>query len=362
MQSTVDQGFDVTQSQSPVVEVQIDGIALLKIVKHCHESLPTMVTGSLLGLDVNGLLEVSYSYPFPTSKGGESEDGKEPLDGQEYQIEMMKLLRDVNIDNNCVGWYQSMHLGTVSTSEVVAHQYNYQISEELSDNSILLAYDAAQSTNGTLVLKAFRLSAEYIEAKQNNTNEFIKPSNILEELPIRIKNGSLISAYLRDLHDSSLVGLSTISPSSSASALNDYQFSALSMNNSEDYLEKQMDLVRLWIDDLIDLQAPFQTHSKNSQKLRSEHVRFLTKRMAENAIRHENGEELLPMTTSSTVTSNGVSLNDGLKPLPDAPLRSDVLLTLRQLSNYCNQINTHVQNDFQNLYLSSQICTSETEN
>ena len=356
MQSTTDEGCEVAHSQCPIVEVQIDGIALLKVVKHCHESLPTMVTGSLLGLDVDGLLEVSYSYPFPTSKGNETtEDGKEPLDGQEYQIEMMKLLRDVNIDNNCVGWYQSMHLGTVSTSEVVAHQYNYQISEELSDNSILLAYDA---TNGTLVLKAFRLSAEYIEAKQNNMNEFIKPANILEELPIRIKNGSLISAYLRDLYDCSLVK----SSSASVSVLNNYQFSALSMNNSENFLEKQMDLVRLWIDDLIDLQAPFQVHSKMSQKLRSEHVRFLTKRLSDNAVRHENGESLLPMTTASTVTDSGVSLNDGLKALPETPQRADVLLTLRQLSNYCNQINTHVQNDFQNLYLSSQICTSEAEN
>jgi translation initiation factor 3 subunit H len=54
----------------PVTEVVIDGLAVLKIVKHCNDNLPTMVAGSLLGLDVNGILEVTYVYPFlsPQSK------------------------------------------------------------------------------------------------------------------------------------------------------------------------------------------------------------------------------------------------------------------------------------------------------
>jgi len=342
-----------------VREVQIDGVALLKMVKHCHECLPTMVTGSLLGLDVNNTLEVSYAYPFPSAKSdlGDAE-AKAAFDGQEYQIEMMKLLRDVNIDNNCVGWYQSMYLGTMMTAEVVAHQYNYQISEELSDNSILIAYDAVQSANGQLVLKAFRLSAEYIEAKKNKVNKFIKPSNILEELPVRIKNGGLISAFLRELHDSSVAGTAEAahSPYAQATELNRCQFAPLSMDNSELYLERQLDLMRLRMDDLVDAQQQFQQHAKHSVKPRLDHVRFLSKRAQDNVIKKENGEDELPMNTAPVLASSGAVLVEGLKPLPEAPGRAETLLTLKQLTNYCNQINAQVQNNYKNLYIASQVC------
>jgi hypothetical protein len=33
----------------------------------------------------------------------------------EYQFEMMRCLRDVNIDSNTVGWYQSTFLGSYLT-------------------------------------------------------------------------------------------------------------------------------------------------------------------------------------------------------------------------------------------------------
>ncbi len=141
---------DVTESiekQVVVREVHIDGLAVLKLVRHCNESLPTMVAGSLLGLDVDGILEVTYAYPFPASKsdggGGRGEDSgennhRDDIDGNDYQLEMMKMLREVNVDNNCIGWYQSMYLGTMFTSDVISCQYSYQSAEELSDNTIVI--------------------------------------------------------------------------------------------------------------------------------------------------------------------------------------------------------------------------------
>ena len=38
----------------------------LKIISHCRESLPNLVTGQLLGLDVQDRLEVTNCFPFPT--------------------------------------------------------------------------------------------------------------------------------------------------------------------------------------------------------------------------------------------------------------------------------------------------------
>ena len=73
---------------------------VLKIIKHCKENLPNLVTGQLLGLDIGSTLEVTNCFPYP-NRGVEEEDGED--DGM-YQLEMMRCLRDVNVDNNHVGW------------------------------------------------------------------------------------------------------------------------------------------------------------------------------------------------------------------------------------------------------------------
>lgn len=45
---------------------------VLKIIKHCRESYPVDVTGQLLGLDVDGVLEVTNCFPFPSSDDDEA--------------------------------------------------------------------------------------------------------------------------------------------------------------------------------------------------------------------------------------------------------------------------------------------------
>lgn len=139
--------------EQPLRVVQLDTHVVLKIVKHCKEGFPTLVTGQLLGLDVGQTLEVTDCFPFPvsslprsssqTSRGGsnlhvaqgmqmlpvlhrrglaislcnqslrldifcsvksrnDEEDGEG--DGASYQLDMMRCLREVNVDNNTVGW------------------------------------------------------------------------------------------------------------------------------------------------------------------------------------------------------------------------------------------------------------------
>ncbi len=59
---------------------------VLKIIKHCGENLPELVTGQLLGLDVSRTLEVSNCLPFPQK---DAEDDT----AAEYYLEMMRHLR-----------------------------------------------------------------------------------------------------------------------------------------------------------------------------------------------------------------------------------------------------------------------------
>jgi len=257
------------------------------------------------------------------------------LDGAEYQIEMMKMLRDVNIDNNCVGWYQSMYLGTICTNDVVGYQYSYQSSEELSDNSIVIMYDPVQSKKGSLVMKAFRLSEQFIELKRNKSNNFIKPSDILEELPLKIRNMGHVTAFLRCLQDSHKNEL-------------DCDFDALSMAHTEGFTEKHLELMGTWVDDLVTEQQKFQQYSKYVAKTRQEHIRWLSKRLQDNVEARESGEYELPTRIEES----------GLKPLPEAPPRNDALLALGQLDRFCSQVNEQVDSNIHKLVLTSQLNAS----
>lgn len=323
-------------STPSIQQVVIDGLAVLKIVKHCNDNLPTMVAGSLLGLDVGGALEITYSYSFPSTRASDSEggagDGIEELDGADYQMEMMKMLRDVNVDNNCVGWYQSMYLGTMCTNEVVNYQYSYQSSEDLSENSIVIMYDPIQSRKGSLVMKAFRLSDRYMELRRNKSNKFIKPSDILEELPLKIKNIGHVSAFLRCLQDSHRNEI-------------DCDFEALSMVSGDNTVEKHMDLLSSSIDDLLSEQQFYQKYSALSLKFRQDHLRWLNQRLVANAEAREVGNR-----------ETSINLRDSsLKPLPEAPHRVDHLLMLGQVDRYCKQVNEHVDSNVHKILLTTQL-------
>ena len=111
-------------------------------MKHAKQSTPKQVTGSLLGLDQDGELEVTHAFPSPDA--GEDDDGSATDD---YQLEMMKMLREVNVDNNTVGWYQTTYLGSFCTPFMIETQYQYQAS--ISKNTVVLVYDPLQTSKAS---------------------------------------------------------------------------------------------------------------------------------------------------------------------------------------------------------------------
>jgi hypothetical protein len=171
----------------------------LKITKHCKESLPNPVSGSLLGLDVGNILEVTNCFPIPEK--GDEDNATYNANVQKYQIEMMKCMREVNVDNNTVfleirstiieylekekekekerkrerelrlcehkffsllnnilyfqvGWYQSAYLGSQFTETMLEQQFNYQIRPEIR-RAVVLIYDPLRTSHGALILKVF---------------------------------------------------------------------------------------------------------------------------------------------------------------------------------------------------------------
>lgn len=64
---------------------------------------------------------------------------------------------------------------------------------------MVILYDPVQTANGQLTIKAYRLSKAFMRVYREKKNEVIKPSEILEELPIKIRNPGIINALIFDL-------------------------------------------------------------------------------------------------------------------------------------------------------------------
>lgn len=46
--------------------------------------------------------------------------------GSQYQLQMMRCLREVNVDDNSVGWYQSTSMGNFMNQSLIEHQFEFQ--------------------------------------------------------------------------------------------------------------------------------------------------------------------------------------------------------------------------------------------
>eukprot|EP00658_Telonema_sp_P-2_P000115 TRINITY_DN10039_c0_g1_i6.p1 TRINITY_DN10039_c0_g1~~TRINITY_DN10039_c0_g1_i6.p1 ORF type:complete len:254 (-),score=77.33 TRINITY_DN10039_c0_g1_i6:184-945(-) len=186
------------EKANKIETVEVDGLVVLKIVKHCKENLPQLVTGQLLGLDYGGTLEVTNCFPFPAVDCATEDEMLE--DGAEYQYDMMRCLREVNVDNNTVGWYQSTYLGSHINEALVATQYNYQ---ESIPKCVCLVWDPLLQAQGKLGIKALRLSNEFMTLykSQEFTLDSLSKSglsweDIFEQIPVTVTNSHLIKGWL----------------------------------------------------------------------------------------------------------------------------------------------------------------------
>jgi translation initiation factor 3 subunit H len=79
-----------------------------------------------------------------------------------YQNEMIKYLREVNVDANNVGWYTSANMGNFINTSMIENQYFYQ--KEVNERTVALVHDVSRSSQGALSLRAFRLSPNFMAA------------------------------------------------------------------------------------------------------------------------------------------------------------------------------------------------------
>lgn len=281
-----------TREKVGLREVELDGLVVLKIIKHCRDAAPEVVTGQLLGLDQDGCLEVTNCFSFP-------KNDDDPEKTAQYQREMMVRLREVNVDSNTVGWYRADMSG-LQDAAMVQSQYNYQSSIR---NSVCVVYDPVRSSANGLALKAFRLTdtfmSMYKSGKFTTKGGDLPGSGVFEELPIKVKNSFMISGLLGELD------------TQRNEAALDFSGLDAGANSVESALEAMHDCV----DELTEEQRRFQMFQRDAQRLQAQQQALIQKRRAE-------GKEVDP----------GL-----MKELPE-PSRLESLLISNQIGAYANQL------------------------
>ena len=284
-----------------------------------------MVTGSLLGLVVkDGVLEITHAFPFPEPPargggGGGGETQEAPgddedvggLEGHDFQLEMMRMLREVNVDNNCVGWYQSMYLGSYSTASFLENQLSYQT--DLSANAVVILYDPMQTAHGSLMLKCFRLTDAAVALQSSDKNAFMDPKDIFEQVPLLLHNPSLVKALLADIADGDYT--------QDLHKPTEVHFDRLDLSTNP-YLEKHLEFLCSWVDDLVTEQTKFQYYARTLQRSR-----------------RQNNDKGVPKGDNDKWLSS------------EAPSRMESLLVNNQIRTYCDQMDKFAGGGFGKLFL-----------
>lgn len=331
--------------------VQLDGLVLLQIISHCSVRAPEAVAGTLLGLQLDDTLEVTHSFALPQELGG-------PGEGEKYEFEMMRALRDVKVDNNSVGWYQCSYLGSFCTKDTIAHQVDFQTA---IPGSVLIVYDGLRTGLGQLAVKAVRLTDSFLSALKKgkigiDAVSSLSASQIFEELPLRIRNSALVSAALFDLTSRRALGAAAapaagavgasaaLAPAPSA----DVDFARLDLNSGP-FLEKHLELLKDVTEQLLRAQQESSYYQRRLDANARARAEWLARRREENELRRRNKEPLLPEEDPSLPFFRAVDPPRGAKD----PL--DVALMSANISHYCAQVGKFSGASFGKLFLASSL-------
>ena len=176
-----------SSKDAPLKAVQLEALVVMKVIKHCATRFPTTATGSLVGMDVDGLLEITNTFPFPIvdlppdaqyeqQYFNAAAAAPRAKANTSYQVEMIRMLREVNVDANNVGWYTSANLGGFINTNFIENQYYYQ--KDLNERTVALVHDVSRSSQGVLSLRAFRLNPQFMAAYKENkftTDKYVSP-------------------------------------------------------------------------------------------------------------------------------------------------------------------------------------------
>eukprot|EP01083_Nonionella_stella_P263851 895789_1 len=317
-----------------ITAVQIEGLVLLKIIKHCGEysTQKQAVSGKLLGLPTDHkTVEITNCFPVPSTKFTESNESYEndkkkrqkvQNKANQYAKDMIRLMTRIREDNLQVGFYRSALNGAFLTSQTISAAYKHQIE---SASSVTIIYDPTASIKGRLVIRAFRLTDKFMKFYEKH--EFgptamskgdISASDIFKELDVKIHNSHLVHAFLYEI--------AQLPPQKSLT--NGYD---RLHHSHDDSLMVHLKQLSTSIDAYGDQTQSFRSYYSKSSKNKSKKEDYLAKFREENMKLKSRGQKPRPM----------VNIDKLFPPEPEPDRMESVTLTA-QMNEYCQEVETSI--------------------
>ncbi|KAI1062936.1 hypothetical protein LB507_005810 [Fusarium sp. FIESC RH6] len=347
---------------APFQTVQVEALVIMKIAKHCSSAFPSVATGAIVGMENEGLLEVTNTFPFPTVDPATTDSHQNNDTSQlaaaaprqqkniTYLNDMIRHLKEVNVDANNVGWYTSATMGNFVNMNFIENQYHYQT---INENAVALVYDASKSSQGNLTFRAFRLSPAFMTAfkeskkdgdkKGEFTTESLQKSkltfkDILAEVSVSVHNSHLLTTFLHQIPSAPVKG--DIEQPTSLADLNRNTLEPPlypSIDNLDlaidPFLEKTCDLLLESIESHYTDLNNFQFYQRQLGREQTKITQWQAKRKAENAQRVAAKQEPLPEDEWQR-----------LFKLPQEPSRLEGMLNAKQVEQYSKQVDGFTAN------------------
>ncbi|KAF9569645.1 hypothetical protein CPC08DRAFT_3226 [Agrocybe pediades] len=312
------------EAEIPLTCVQLDGLVVTKIIKHAREAPSTTAHGLLLGLDLDGTLEVSNSFPLPHHAG--DDDEKSAKSSARHQASMLRSLKEVQADDSVVGFYQATTLGAFFNQTLVDTQAIHQ--EKLRHGGIVIVHDLSQTARGNASFRAYRLTATFMDAYRKSNfstasliNHRLTFSSILEEVPLKIRTNPLLSAFLGTLEDSKKGGLSSSAEGSKTNSAINPSFSVLDLGTGG--VARNLEQIVEAVDNYRTEEGNLSYMSRQIAREKAKAENYIAKRKEENQNRIAQGLAPLPEEDVSR-----------LFKIPAEPSRLESLLVLGQIDAY----------------------------
>ncbi|KAG1826017.1 uncharacterized protein BJ212DRAFT_1317556 [Suillus subaureus] len=288
------------EAEIPLTCVQLDGIVITKILKHSREAFSTTAHGLLLGLDLDSILEVSNSFALPNHNSDDDEKATKSI--ARYQQSMLRSLKEVQGDDNVVGFYQATSLGAFFNQSLVDTQAIHQ--DRLRHGGVVIVHDISQTARGNASFRAFKLT----------------PC-----IPLRVRTNALLSSYLNTLATRSTSTFSGAHPGVATTSALPPSYSVLDIGNMG--LTKNLEQVAEAIDNYRTEEGNVAYLSRQiaREKLRAE--TYVAKRKEENARRVAQGLNALPEEDVGR-----------LFRIPPEPSRLESMLLLGQVDAYAKSL------------------------
>ncbi|PWN28733.1 hypothetical protein BDZ90DRAFT_230751 [Jaminaea rosea] len=333
-------------SSGPPSSIRLDGLAFTKLVKHSRDAHPHNATGLLLGLDLDGALEVTNLFGLPRNalRTDDHDDSRTPAAATsqtpspvtKHIQDALGLLASVNADANPVGIYVSSFLGfgAAFTAQVLeglkvvgnlmdnegsspASRSKNTASGDGMEKAVVLVHDLAQSAQGNTVVKAYRLSSDFVAAYKANDfsakgliDHRLTFAHFFHELPLSLHNTALLDAFISTLAtpqapQASILPSSSSLSSSSSSLLSQPPRAAIESTYSNltlahtPVLSSALEQTLEHVDDYLSEAGNIGFQSRQLARERTRLEASIARRKADNASRAAQGLAPLPVAAGS---------------------------------------------------------------